>query len=86
MTVSVTPAPQSEDSVGVFWTVQDCYGYFAYMLEEWMPLGCHREEGSGVGNITVGGEGSLNGTVFEVSIVEEEPQTFVHNTVTRASS
>ncbi|KAH7383817.1 hypothetical protein BKA66DRAFT_462846 [Pyrenochaeta sp. MPI-SDFR-AT-0127] len=69
---AVTPGAQPEDSAGVFWTVQDCYGYFAYLLEEWEPKGCHRQEGFGVGSITVGDAVSLKGTVFEVTIVAEQ--------------
>lgn len=69
--VSVTPAAQPENSAGVFWTAQDCYGYFAYMLEKWEPEGCHTTRGFGIGNITAGGESSLAGTVFKVEIVSE---------------
>lgn len=71
-TVSVTPAAQSKTSAGVFWTAQDCYGYFAYMLEKWEPQGCHNQQGFGIGNITVGGDSSLTGTVFKVEIVAEQ--------------
>jgi hypothetical protein len=71
-TVSVTPAAQPETSAGVFWTASDCYGYFAYMLEKWEPEGCHSQEGFGIGNITVGGESSLAGTVFKIEIVAEQ--------------
>ncbi|UPX20152.1 uncharacterized protein EKO05_0010394 [Ascochyta rabiei] len=70
--LSVTPATQPETSAGVFWTSQDCYGYFAYMLEKWEPEGCHTQQGFGVGNITVGGQSSLAGTVFKVEIVAEQ--------------
>ena len=70
--VSVTPAVQLETSAGVFWTAQDCYGYFAYMLERWEPDGCHTERGFGIGNITVGGVSSLAGTFFKVEIVAEQ--------------
>lgn len=69
MLVAVTPAPQPEDSPGVFWTIRDCYGYFAYLLEKWEPEGCHRTEGFGIGGLRVGGESSLSGTVFRISIV-----------------
>ena len=68
--VSVTPARQPPNSAGVFWTVQDCYGYFAYMLDQWVPLGCHDDDGFGVGNVTVGGEESLAGARFEVSFLK----------------
>lgn len=71
-TVSVTPAAQPETSAGVFWTAQDCYGYFSYMLEKWEPEGCHTQQGFGIGNITVGGDSSLAGTVFKVEIVAEQ--------------
>ncbi|KAF3041364.1 hypothetical protein E8E12_008402 [Didymella heteroderae] len=70
--LSVTPAAQPETSAGVFWTAQDCYGYFAYMLEKWEPEGCHTQQGFGIGNITVGGDSSLAGTVFKVEIVSEK--------------
>ncbi|KAF2022776.1 hypothetical protein EK21DRAFT_119403 [Setomelanomma holmii] len=66
---AVTPAPQPKESAGVFWTKQDCYGYFAHMLGTWEPEDCHTDKGFGIGNITVGGESSLKGTVFEVTIV-----------------
>ncbi|KAL1597601.1 hypothetical protein SLS59_007298 [Nothophoma quercina] len=70
--LSVTPAAQAKTSAGVFWTAQDCYGYFAYMLENWEPEGCHSQRGFGIGNITVGGDSSLAGTVFKVEIVAEQ--------------
>ncbi|KAF3031756.1 hypothetical protein E8E11_000782 [Didymella keratinophila] len=70
--LSVNPAAQPETSAGVFWTAQDCYGYFAYMLQKWEPQGCHTQAGFGIGNITVGGESSLAGTVFKVEIVAEQ--------------
>ncbi|KAJ4336423.1 hypothetical protein N0V87_005439 [Didymella glomerata] len=70
--LSVTPAAQPETSAGVFWTAQDCYGYFSYMLEKWEPEGCHTQQGFGIGNITVGGDSSLAGTVFKVEIVAEQ--------------
>ncbi|KAF3007608.1 hypothetical protein E8E13_007916 [Curvularia kusanoi] len=69
--LSVIPAAQPEPSPGVFWTAQDCYGYFAYMLEKMEPEGCHTQQGFGIGNITVGGDSSLAGTVFQVKIVAE---------------
>jgi hypothetical protein len=70
--VTVTPVAQPEDSAGVSWTKQDCYGYFAYMLENEKPKGCHNNKGFGVGNIKVGGDSSLKDTVFEVTIVPEK--------------
>ncbi|CAO2650091.1 Nn.00g013830.m01.CDS01 [Neocucurbitaria sp. VM-36] len=63
----VSPAAQPAESAGVFWTVADCYGYFAYLL-----AGCHGEAGFGTGRLRVGGESSLNGTVFDISIVAEQ--------------
>jgi hypothetical protein len=42
------------------------------MLEKSEPEGCHNSIGFGIGNITVGGESSLKGTVFEVTIVPEK--------------
>lgn len=70
--VSVTPAAQPESSPGVFWTAQDCYGYFAHMLQESEPAGCHTSQGFGIGSITVGGDTSLAGTVLKVEIVAEQ--------------
>ncbi|OAL45519.1 hypothetical protein IQ07DRAFT_591327 [Pyrenochaeta sp. DS3sAY3a] len=66
---AVTPAVQPAGSAGVFWTIQDCYGYFAVLLEKWEPEGCHRAEGFGTGGLRVGGESSLNGSIFRISIV-----------------
>ncbi|KAH6870388.1 hypothetical protein J4E91_009867 [Alternaria rosae] len=68
----VTPASQPEDSAGVFWKVEDCYGYFARMLQKEGKEGCHNSVGSGSGNVTVGGDSSLAGTVFKVSVVPTE--------------
>ncbi|KAI4639274.1 hypothetical protein J4E93_009453 [Alternaria ventricosa] len=68
----VTPASQPEDSAGVFWKVEDCYGYFARMLQKSGKEGCHTDAGSGSGNVTVGGDSSLAGTIFKVSIVPTE--------------
>ncbi|KAF2133879.1 hypothetical protein P153DRAFT_280995, partial [Dothidotthia symphoricarpi CBS 119687] len=51
-------------------------GYFACLLEIWAPEKCHCEEGFGVVNFSVGGETSLNGTVFDVSIVAEQGLKF----------
>ncbi|EOA88006.1 uncharacterized protein SETTUDRAFT_168789 [Exserohilum turcica Et28A] len=65
----VTPAAQPKDSPGVFWQVNDCYGYFANLLQKQGPDGCYSAVGSGVGSITVGGDSTLAGTVFKVSIV-----------------
>ncbi|KAJ4991598.1 hypothetical protein SVAN01_02979 [Stagonosporopsis vannaccii] len=69
---SVIPAAQPESSPGVFWTAQDCYGYFAHMLQEVEPEGCHTSQGFGIGSITVGGDTSLAGTMFKVEIVAEQ--------------
>ncbi|KAH6621883.1 hypothetical protein C7974DRAFT_456645 [Boeremia exigua] len=69
---SVVPAAQPEGSAGVFWTAQDCYESFAYMLQNPAPEGCHTEQGFGVGSITVGGDSSLAGTVFKTEIVADE--------------
>ncbi|KAH8723464.1 hypothetical protein GQ44DRAFT_728740 [Phaeosphaeriaceae sp. PMI808] len=67
---SVTPATQPLLSPGAFWTRQDCYGYFSYMLGKWDPDGCHTNKGYGVGNMTVGDDGStLKDSVFEVKFV-----------------
>jgi hypothetical protein len=71
MTVAVTPAPQSNPAPGVFWTKQECYGYFEHLLMRWEPEGCYTSKGSGIGNVKVGGEGSLKDAVFEVTIVPE---------------
>lgn len=70
--VSVTPSMQPDTSAGVFWTVQDCYGYFAYMLQKTEPEGCHTQQGFGIGNVTIGGNSSLSGTVFKVEIIAEQ--------------
>lgn len=68
--VAVTPAQQPLDSAGVFWTREECYGYFAHMLEKQESEGgCHTEKGFGVGKITAGGDSVLKDTVFEVTIV-----------------
>ncbi|KAL6705072.1 hypothetical protein ACN47E_007331 [Coniothyrium glycines] len=73
----VTPPAHPADSAGAQWTVQECYGYFAWLLEQWEPQGCRRSEGYGIGSIkvggtpsSIGGEGALAETVFKVSIVE----------------
>jgi hypothetical protein len=42
------------------------------MLEEWVPEGCHTENGFHIGNMTVGGSSTLKDTVFEVTIVPAE--------------
>jgi hypothetical protein len=68
-TVGVTPGAQPENSPGAFWTREECFGYFEYMLEKWVPEGCHTNNGFHIGNITVGGETTLKDTVFEVTIV-----------------
>ena len=67
----MTPAAQSKASQEVFWTAQECYGYFAYMLQNMEPEGSHTQKGFGIGNITVGGDSRLEGTVFKVEIVAE---------------
>ncbi|KAF1935395.1 hypothetical protein EJ02DRAFT_507105 [Clathrospora elynae] len=67
----VTPALQPLDSAGVFWTVEDCYGYFARMLQKSGSEGCHNGIGSGTGSVEVGGNSTLAGTVFKVTIVPE---------------
>ncbi|KAF2707832.1 hypothetical protein K504DRAFT_470181 [Pleomassaria siparia CBS 279.74] len=69
---SVTPALQSiaADTAGVFWTKADCYGYFAKIVADAEPAGCHSDMGSGAGSVTVGGTSSLAGTVFSVEIIE----------------
>jgi hypothetical protein len=70
----VTPAAQTVSSQEVFWTAHDCYGYFAYMLQKMEPEGCHTQKGFGIGNITVGGDSRLAGTMFKVEIVAEGPK------------
>jgi len=54
----------------VRWRKDDCYGYFERILNGSEPAGCHGDAGSGAGSITVGGDGSLKGTMFEVSTVQ----------------
>jgi hypothetical protein len=71
--VAVTPAPQPSDSAGVFWSRDECYGYFSHMLsKQESEGGCHTENGFGIGKITAGGDSSLKDTVFEVTIVPAE--------------
>ncbi|KAL1792857.1 hypothetical protein ACET3X_009364 [Alternaria dauci] len=65
----VTPATQPENSAGVFWKVEDCYGYFARMLQNPGSEGCHNGVGSGTGSVKVGGDSSLAGAEFSVTIV-----------------
>lgn len=74
MAVSVKPAPQPKNAPPVMWTKQECYGYFAQMLEKSQPDGCHSEEGFGTGKLVVDGESAFNfkGTTFEISIVSEK--------------
>jgi hypothetical protein len=74
-TVTVTPAAQKYDSPGVFWSKQECYGYFAHMLEKWKPEGCHTNRGFGIGKVKVGGEDTLKDAVFEVTFVLENETT-----------
>jgi hypothetical protein len=69
--VTVTP-PENQGPTGVRWRKGDCYGYFEQLLNSGEPQGCHTDGASGVGSITVGGDSSLKGTVFEVEIVEEQ--------------
>ncbi|KAH3996788.1 hypothetical protein HBI56_131010 [Parastagonospora nodorum] len=70
---SVTPAQQPEGSAGVFWSKEECYGYFAQVLEKQESEGgCHSDKGLGLGKITAGGDTSLKDTVFEVSIAAAE--------------
>jgi hypothetical protein len=72
-TVEVTPAPQPEDSAGVFWQVRDCYGYFAYLLQNSTSEGgCHNGVASVVGSVRVGGDSTLADTVFKVTIVADQ--------------
>lgn len=70
--VDVTPATQPDNSAGVFWKVEDCYGYFARMLEKSGSEGCHNGVGSGIGSAKVGGDSSLADTEFKVTIVTRE--------------
>jgi hypothetical protein len=52
------------------WRVEDCYGYFALILEKGVADGgCHTEQGAGTGSIVVGGKGTLARTVFKVTVV-----------------
>lgn len=69
ISVDVTPAAQSENSAGVRWRKEDCYGYLAHMLQKSGPEGCHNGVASGVGSVKVGGNSTLTGTEFKVSIV-----------------
>lgn len=70
--VNVNPAQQPENSAGVFWTRDDCYGYFAYIVSEQEPVGCHNSMGSGIGSLKVGGSASLKDTVFDMKFVERQ--------------
>lgn len=70
--VEVTPAAQPEDSAGVFWQREDCYGYFHQILEKSSPDGCHTTVGSGIGTLGVGGTTPLAGAVFNITIVAKE--------------
>jgi hypothetical protein len=70
LVVAATPAPQPSDSAGVFWSRDECYGYFSHMLsKQESEGGCHTEKGFAIGKITAGGDSSLKDTVFEVTIV-----------------
>lgn len=43
------------------------------MLEKWEDKGgCHTNKGFGIGKIEAGGDTSLRGTMFEVTIVPDE--------------
>ena len=66
--VEVTPAVQPENSSGVFWTVSDCYGYFAHMLQKSAPNGCHNGVASSIGSVKVGGDSTLAGTEFKIAV------------------
>jgi hypothetical protein len=44
------------------------------MLQKMEPEGCHTQKGFGIGNITVGGDSRLAGTMFKVEIVAEGPK------------
>jgi hypothetical protein len=69
----VTPPTQNETSAAtIFWTKDDCYGYLLQLLQKYEPEGCHRQEGFGIGSLTVGGDSSLAGTVFTTEIVKAE--------------
>ncbi|KAF2832494.1 hypothetical protein CC86DRAFT_90332 [Ophiobolus disseminans] len=68
---TVTPPTQPSD-LGARWAKEDCYGYFAHVLDKWEPEGCHTNQGMGIGSITVGSESPLKGTVFEVAIVKRQ--------------
>ncbi|PSN72368.1 hypothetical protein BS50DRAFT_607698 [Corynespora cassiicola Philippines] len=67
---SVTPASQTEGSPGVFWTREECYGYFDQLVSKQEPDGCFNTVGSGVGSLKVGGSTSLKDTVFDIKIVK----------------
>ncbi|CAN9481626.1 unnamed protein product [Alternaria alternata] len=68
----VAPATQPDNSAGVFWKVEDCYRYFARLLEKSGSEGCHNGVGSGIGSAKVGGDSSLADTEFKVTIVTRE--------------
>ncbi|CBY01400.1 hypothetical protein IAQ61_003226 [Plenodomus lingam] len=71
--LAVYPPAQPKNEAGVFWQVKDCYGYFAHLLVNWVDKGgCHSNAGFGLGNITAGVESSLEGTIFEVTVVQAE--------------
>ncbi|KAG9185379.1 hypothetical protein G6011_07923 [Alternaria panax] len=65
----VTPATQPDTSAGVFWKVEDCYGYLARMLQNPGSEGCQNGVGSGIGSVKVGGDSSLADAEFKVTIV-----------------
>lgn len=69
--VTVTP-PEDQGPTGVRWRKEDCYGYFEQLLNSAEPQGCQTDGAVGVGSITVDGDSSLKGTMFEVEIVEEQ--------------
>ncbi|KAI2482550.1 hypothetical protein Ptr902_04866 [Pyrenophora tritici-repentis] len=64
----VTPAAQPANSPGVFWTVRDCYGYFAHMLQKSTPDGCFNGVAASIGSVKVGGDSTLAGTEFKVAV------------------
>jgi len=71
--VSVTPPQNPQNEAGVFWTTNDCYGYFFHLLNEREDQGgCRTNEGSGVGSLTTGTGNSLAGTKFDVAIVKAQ--------------
>ncbi|KAF1917634.1 hypothetical protein BDU57DRAFT_493796 [Ampelomyces quisqualis] len=67
---TVAPPEQPQGAPFVSWTRQECYGYFAHLLEKWEDKGgCHTNRGFGIGKIEAGGDTPLKGAVFELTIV-----------------